>query len=43
VNSNYNITTGSKQGIIIFEGVYTDPDGKTPYKGQFEKILEKFL
>jgi hypothetical protein len=37
------MTTGSKQGAIILEGIYTDLDGKTPYKNQFGKVIEKFL
>ena len=29
--------------MILLEGLYTDPDGKTPYNNQFGQFLEKYL
>lgn len=29
--------------ILLLEGVYSDPDGKTPYNNQFKEIYDKFM
>ena len=29
--------------VLLLEGIYSDPDGKVPYSGQFKKLLEVFL
>lgn len=33
---------GLKTNMMLLVGFYGNPDGKTPYKGQFKKIFDIF-